>query len=129
MTDHRLNSPIPAPSEAQLDAGVDRDPNSNLVAPENVQPELTDDQVNTSIDGNAPHTQPTGEFSGSEYPVDPAHPESIQSVDERLGNVAGVDDLDENGKPREGKTAKGAARETTQLTPAAAAEAKAKAAK
>jgi hypothetical protein len=120
MSDVRLNGPIPAPSEAQLDAGADRDPNARVAAPEDVQPPLTDDQINTSVDGNAPHTQPTGEFSGSEYPVDPANPNDIEPADQRLGNVANVDDLDEQGEPVGGKTAKGTARETTELTPAAA---------
>jgi hypothetical protein len=98
MSDVRLNGPIPAPSEAQLDAGADRDPNARVAAPEDVQPPLTDDQINTSVDGNAPHTQPTGEFSGSEYPVDPANPNDIEPADQRLGNVANVDDLDEQGR-------------------------------
>jgi hypothetical protein len=120
MADNRLNSAIPAPSEAQLDAGADRDPNANLVELDGAQPELTDDQINTSVDGNAPHTQPTGDFTGSQYPVDPANPNDVESADQRLGNVAGVDDLDENGEPRDGRTAKGVARETTQFTPAAA---------
>lgn len=129
MSDNRLNSAIPAPSEAQLDAGADRDPNANLVELDGAQPPLTDDQINTSVDGNAPHTQPTGDFTGSQYPVDPANPNEIEPADQRLGNVAGVGDLDEQGRPVGDKTAKGAARETTQLTPAAAAEAKAKTAK
>jgi hypothetical protein len=129
MSDDRLLSPIPSPSEAQLDAGADRDPNARVAAPEDVQPPLTDDQINTSIDGNAPHTQPTGEFTGSQYPVDPANPNEIEPADQRLGNVAGVEDLDEQGRPVGDKTVKGDARETTQLTPAAAAEAKGKTAK
>src|SRR5689334_15430345 len=112
MTDNRLNSAIPAPSEAQLDAGADRDPNANLVELDGAQPELTPDQINTSIDGNAPHTQPTGEFTGSEYPVDPSNPNEIEPADQRLGNVASVDDLDENGRPVDGKVAQGTARET-----------------
>jgi hypothetical protein len=129
MSDVRLNGPIPAPSEAQLDAGADRDPNANLLDLAGAQPEMSDDQRNTSVDGNAPHTQPEGEFSGSVYPVDANDPNSIEPADQRLGNVASVGDLDENGEPVDGKTAKGTARETTQLTPAAAAEAKGKAAK
>lgn len=129
MSDDRLNGPIPAPSEAQLDAGADRDPNSRVAVPEDVQPPLSDDQINTSVDGNAPHTQPTGDFTGSQYPVDPANPNEIEPADQRLGNVANVDDLDENGEPRGDKTVKGGARETNELTPAAAAEAKGKGAK
>lgn len=96
----RMHSPIPAPSEAQLDAGADRDPNTKVAPPENVQPPMSDDQRSTSTDGNAPHTQPEGTFTGSEYPVDADHPETIAPVDERVGNVASVDDLDENGQPR-----------------------------
>lgn len=103
-TDSRLNSPIPAPSEAQLDAGAERDPNANVILPSDAQPPMSEDQRSTSIDGNAPHTQPEGDFSGSAFPVDADHPESIASTDERLGNVAGVDDLDEDGKPRTAKT-------------------------
>lgn len=102
--DPRMSSPIPAPSEAQLDAGADRNPNAHLDELGNVQPELTPDQINTSIDGNAPHTQPDGAFTGSEYPVDPANPNDIPSVDQRLGNVAGVEDLDEDGQPTVEKT-------------------------
>jgi hypothetical protein len=74
MSDVRLNGPIPAPSEAQLDAGADRDPNANLLDLAGAQPEMSDDQRNTSVDGNAPHTQPEGEFSGSVYPVDANDP-------------------------------------------------------
>jgi len=120
MADNRLNSAIPAPSEAQLDAGADRDPNSKLVELDGAQPPLTDDQINTSVDGNAPHTQPDGEFTGSEYPIDPSRPNEVEPADQRLGNVANVDDLDEQGRPVDGKTARGTARETNELTPAAA---------
>lgn len=105
MTDERMHSPIPAPSEAQLDAGADRDPNAKVAPPENAQPPMSDDQRSTSLDGNAPHTQPEGTFTGSEHPVDADHPESIPSADERLGNITGVDDLDENGQPRATKKA------------------------
>jgi len=123
MSDARLNGPIPAPSEAQLDAGVDKDWHTRTLPGEDVQPELTPDQINTSVDGNAPHTQPTGDFTGSEYPVDPARPNDIEPADQRLGNVAGVDDLDENGVPRDDKTVKGGAVQGDGMTPAAQAEA------
>lgn len=120
MSDVRLNGPIPAPSEAQLDAGASRDQHQNVVELDGAQPPLTDDQINTSVDGNAPHTQPTGDFTGSQYPVDPSRPNEVEPADQRLGNVAGVEDLDEQGRPVGDKTVKGGARETTEFTPAAA---------
>jgi len=120
MSESKLNSPIPAPSEAQLDNGNDKDWHTRTLSSEGTLPELTPDQINTSIDGNAPHTQPDGEFTGSEFPVDPTNPNDIEPADSRMNNVTGVDDLDEDGKPRGDKVQKGAARETGELTPAAA---------
>ena len=120
MSDARLNGPHPAPSEAQLDAGVDKDWHLRTLEAEGAQPEMSDDQRNTAIDGNAPHTQPEGEFTGSQYPVDADRPNEIEPASERMGVVASVEDLDEQGRPVDGKTGRGVARhDTLATTPAA----------
>jgi hypothetical protein len=121
--EHLLNGPHPAPSEAQLDAGVDKDWHLRVRPDEGAQPEPSDDQRNTAIDGNAPHTQPEGEFTGSMYPVDAERPNEIEPADARMGTVGSVEDLDEVGRPVDGKTGRGTSKGTTNYTPAAQHEA------
>jgi hypothetical protein len=103
--------------------GTDRDPNANLLDLAGAQPEMSDDQRNTSVDGNAPHTQPEGEFTGSMYPVDAERPNEIEPADARMGTVGSVEDLDEVGRPVDGKTGRGTSKGTTNYTPAAQHEA------
>lgn len=91
----RITTPIPAPSEAQLAAGAPADPNAHLGEAQYEMPPITEDQVNTAVDFNAPHTDVVkASLPADEKPargdavndtrtateVDPANPSSTKAA-------------------------------------------------